>query len=67
MVTALYWFTGGDLVEFAVLPCHGDNGYPGFVRTGPGRGILSFYSNRPDSRPGAPPSDIHLARLEWEE
>ncbi len=64
-VTALYWLGEGDLTEFAVLPSYGDNSYPGFVETGPGRGLLSYYSNRPDARKGAPPSDIYLAHLQW--
>lgn len=66
-VTALYWLTNGDLTEFAVLPCHGDNSYPGFVQTGPGEGLLSYYSNRRDAAQGKPPSDIHVAYVQWSE
>jgi hypothetical protein len=62
--TALYWLRDDDLEQIALLPSGGDNSYPGFVETGAGRGLLSWYSSHEGSGTGPAPSAIYTAELE---
>lgn len=65
--TVLCWLEESTLREFAVVPSGGDNGYPGFIQTGPRQGLLSYYSSHEGNTesPGKPPSAIYIARLTW--
>ncbi|NLS77477.1 MAG: hypothetical protein GXY76_09490 [Chloroflexi bacterium] len=62
-ITMLYWLVDDRLVEIAALPSGGDNSYPGFVETGPGRGLVSWYSSHEGSGVGQAPCAIYLADL----
>jgi hypothetical protein len=61
--TALYWLIGDQLHEFAELPSGGDNSYPGFVETGPGRALVSYYSSHERDTSGKEFTAIYLAEL----
>lgn len=56
----LYWLDveKAGLTEAAVLPSGGDCSYPGFVATGKGRGLLSWYSTHATEK-----AAIYLAEL----
>ena len=64
--TSLWWLVGDALKEAAALPSGGDNSYPGFVATGPGRALLSYYSSHEGSGTHLAPSAIYLAGLSLE-
>jgi hypothetical protein len=60
--TTLYWLVDDRLWQAVELPSDGDNSYPGFVDTGGGRALLSYYSSHEDpGKPGS--SSIYLANL----
>ena len=61
--TSLCWLAGDRLHEFAVLPSGGDNSYPGFVETGRGRALVSYYSSHERDAQGKPITAIYLAEL----
>jgi len=65
--TSLYWLADGRLQEFAELPSGGDNSYPGFVETGPGRALVSYYSSHERDGDGKPITAIYLAELALEQ
>ena len=62
--TALYWLVGSRLHQIAELPSGGDNSYPGFIRLGPDRALISYYSSHEKDRNGRPMTAIYLAELE---
>ncbi len=62
-VTTLYWLVGDRLEEIAELPSGGDCSYPGFVETGPGRAIVSYYSSHEKDAHGKTITAIYLAEL----
>ncbi len=63
-VTSLYWLEGENgLSEFATLPSDGDNSYPGFVATGPKRGLLSYYSSHEKDESGKTITAVYLVDL----
>jgi len=60
--TTLYWLIDDQLLEAAELPSGGDNSYPGFVKLGQNRALLSYYSS-PQSKGNPTSSAIYLAEL----
>ena len=64
--TSLCWLVNDTLHEFAELPSGGDNSYPGFVETGPGRALISWYSSHEKDANGKIITAIYLADLEIE-
>jgi hypothetical protein len=64
--TSLCWLVNDTLQEFAELPSAGDNSYPGFVETGPGRALISWYSSHEKDAAGKAITAIYLADLNIE-
>ncbi len=62
--TTLYWLVDDALREICELPSAGDNSYPGFLQTGPGTALLSYYSTHAPARSGHAGTAIFLADLE---
>ena len=56
--TTLYWLIDDQLREITELPSGGDNSYPGFLQTGPGSALVSYYSSHEGSGTSLPPSAI---------
>ncbi len=59
----LWWLRDGTLHEALELPSGSDCSYPGFVETGEGTALLSYYSSHEGSGSQLPPSAIYLAEL----
>jgi len=65
--TSLCWLAGDQLHEFAEFPSGGDNSYPGFVESAPGRALVSYYSSHERDESGNSITAIYLAELVLEE
>lgn len=61
--TSLAWLVGDRLQEVAEFPSGGDNSYPGWVETGPGRALVSYYSSHERDAAGKTITAIYLADL----
>lgn len=64
--TTLCWLVDDQLAECAELPSGGDNSYPGFLETGPGRAWVSYYSTHEKDADGKAITAIYLAELRLE-
>lgn len=64
--TTLSWLVDGRLHDCVEFPSGGDNSYPGFVETGPGRALVSFYSSHERDAADKPITAIYLADLTLE-
>jgi hypothetical protein len=60
--TQLFWLPDGEPLQYvSTLPSGGDTSYAGWLDTGPGRAVLSYYSSH-EYRMAVPPDHPDLKR-----